>query len=107
LKDLVIIDDDLEVLDLVARLCRNYGFRPRLISCPLEALSYLKTTQGKLVIIDIRLHGLSGVDILRRLGDKHEWIVMSGDFYGSRVPSGIKTLQKPFTNFQLAKCLEV
>lgn len=70
--DVVVVDDEQSILRLVQFLlasqdCRTYGFEDAE-----AALAHIKLSPPSLVLSDVRLPGMSGADLARRLKDTPE-----------------------------------
>ena len=62
---IVIIDDEVEILDMLSRfLSRNQNFAVQTFSNPVSALSSLNSTKCDLVLLDIMMPEMNGLDVL-------------------------------------------
>ena len=67
---IVIIDDEVEILDMLSRfLSRNQNFAVQTFSNPVSALSPLNSTKCDLVLLDIMMPQMNGLDVLEKLKD--------------------------------------
>jgi response regulator RpfG family c-di-GMP phosphodiesterase len=66
---LVIIDDESHISDIIARYFREKGHEVSDFTSAEMALMHLQTKPVDLVITDIAMKGLSGLDLLKRLKD--------------------------------------
>ena len=67
---IVIIDDEVEILDMLSRfLSRNQNFAVQTFSNPVSALSSLNSTKCDLVLLDIMMPQMNGLDVLEKLKD--------------------------------------
>jgi len=64
---IVVIDDDHEVLKLIALLLRRIGAQSRTFFDGREALNYLQHDTPDLVVLDLMLPDIDGFEILRQL----------------------------------------
>ena len=65
---IVIIDDEVEILDMLSRfLSRNQNFAVQTFSNPVSALSSLNSTKCDLVLLDIMMPQMNGLDVLEKL----------------------------------------
>ena len=68
------VDDDKDNLTMVARTLEHEGFRVEQASCGEEALEKLKIISPDLVLLDINMPGLSGIDTLKRLRLRDQYV---------------------------------
>jgi len=64
---IVVADDDLDILDLVVFMLREAGFDTVAVTDGLAALAAIEADPPRLAILDIRMPGMSGVEVLRRV----------------------------------------
>jgi signal transduction histidine kinase/CheY-like chemotaxis protein len=64
---ILVVDDDEFVLNAHAALLRHLGISPQISSRPLEALSEFETGQFDIVITDLRMPEISGLEFARRV----------------------------------------
>ncbi len=65
---LLVVDDDSGGRGLLARALRAEGYRVAEAAGGHEALALLDTTDMQLVLLDIEMPDLSGLDVLRAIG---------------------------------------
>jgi two-component system response regulator MtrA len=70
---IVVIDDDHEVLKLIALLLRRIGAQSRTFFDGQEALNYLQLETPDLVILDLMLPDIDGLEILRQLRSQSQF----------------------------------
>ncbi len=81
---ILVVDDEEDIRQLLALALRRAGFRAQTAAEPLEALSMLERASYALVITDLRMPGMDGLELLRRVADRYpmtKGIVLTG--YGS------------------------
>lgn len=66
-KKIVIVEDDREISRLSCMLLESEGYKVSAVYCGSEAVSVVKTVQPDLVILDIMLPGIDGVEVCRLL----------------------------------------
>ncbi|MDB5047261.1 MAG: response regulator receiver modulated metal dependent phosphohydrolase [Fibrobacteres bacterium] len=66
---LVIIDDESHITDIIARFFREKGHEVQGFTLATEALAHLAANPTDLVITDIAMKGLSGLDLLKKMRD--------------------------------------
>ena len=67
-KNILYVDDNVELLELFGDMIRSTGISCTLYSCPLKALEVLKTSRNNfdLVISDYQMPSLNGVEFIRK-----------------------------------------
>ena len=81
---ILIVDDEVNIRNALVTLLERKGYRARGVATAEEALALLETTAMDLVITDLRMPGIGGIEFLRRLYAKWpdtEVVVMTA--YGS------------------------
>jgi DNA-binding response OmpR family regulator len=68
---LLVIDDDIELTQALGRLLSDEGFEPCACASGTLALEALDEARFDLIILDVMLPGLSGLEVLRRLRLQH------------------------------------
>lgn len=69
---ILIVDDDKDARELIASVLAEAGYAVELAKDGLEAINRLSAVRPDLVLTDLRMPGLNGVDLaqrIRRLGD--------------------------------------
>jgi DNA-binding response OmpR family regulator len=68
---ILVAEDDRDIADLIAHYLRKQGWEPHLVSAGDEAVAYARRHPIDLVVLDLMLPGLSGLEVCRLLrGDK-------------------------------------
>ena len=68
---ILVAEDDRDIADLIAHYFHKQGWEAHLVSAGDEALAYTKRQPVDLIILDLMLPGLSGLEVCRALrGDK-------------------------------------
>ncbi len=73
---ILIVDDEREIADLVALYLENEGFQVFRCYDGREALECIENQKLDLVILDIMLPGVSGLEICRKIREKHNYPVI-------------------------------
>ncbi|MEE3332389.1 MAG: ATP-binding protein [Myxococcota bacterium] len=63
---ILLVDDELPVLKAHAAILRHLGYKPQTSSHPVDALDQLKAESFDLIITDLRMPEMSGVEFARR-----------------------------------------
>ena len=73
---IVIIDDDQELTDLLEEFLSKFKFRLEVFHNPIKALEYLKNNVCDIVLLDIMMPEMDGLQVLRSLREHSEVPVM-------------------------------
>src|SRR6204780_3895426 len=80
MQTILVIDDDESLRDTIGLRLENEGFRPILVADGTAGLEQAFSAKPHLILVDLRMPGLSGVDVCKRLraaGAKTPVIVLS------------------------------
>ena len=66
-ESLLVVDDDPYVLESVASLLREYGYQVTTCKSGLDALAKIKTTPFDVVLTDIKMPEITGIELLQRI----------------------------------------
>jgi DNA-binding NtrC family response regulator len=112
--DVLVVDDDPMVRRTLLELIREYGYDAMAVASAEHALESLARTGARLVLADVRLPGLGGIDLLREIRAHHAGtpvVMITG--HGSvevaveAMQSGAEDLlQKPFGMARLGEILD-
>jgi len=72
MADILIVDDEVAICSAFSRFLQAGGHKTQVASSGEEALRLVETKMPDLVILDIRLPGLSGLEVLQRIKQQHE-----------------------------------
>lgn len=64
---LLFIDDEKGITDALQSFFKNRGFATKTANSGEEALKTIKTDKPDIVFLDIRMRGMSGIDVLERI----------------------------------------
>ncbi|MCM8536577.1 MAG: sigma-54 dependent transcriptional regulator [Lentisphaeraceae bacterium] len=98
-KKIIIVDDELAVGGLVQHIVEELGFNSEVFADPQHALKEILKQQPFLVISDLSMSSMSGVELLTRCKEKNsdiEFIIMTG--YGT-VESAVEAMDKGALNY--------
>lgn len=71
MPNIVIVDDEVEILKPLEEMLVDEGFSVRAFSSPLKALAYLQTQSPDLVVFDIKMPEMNGLELLKRVREIH------------------------------------
>lgn len=109
-----IVDDDLAVARTIARAAQSAGFETRIFGSPGEFLETLDELEPGTVCLDIKMPGMSGIELLKVLTKvRPDWPVIMLTGYaevGSAIEAfrsgAIHFLRKPFKQQELVSALQ-
>jgi DNA-binding NtrC family response regulator len=110
---LVVVDDEQGILDVVSRFARRAGFDAITCSGGQDAIAQLKARRADLVMVDLRMPEVGGLDVLRAIReiDPHcETVLMTGQATVDTAVEAIKLgamdyLSKPIDFARLERLL--
>ena len=71
-KDILVVDDEASVVEVVSLYLRRDGYEVRVARDGRQALAAIQASRPALVVLDLMLPGVDGLEILRRLRDDPE-----------------------------------
>jgi len=69
---IIIVDDELEYQSITSLILENEGYSTETFSNGLDALSYMENNQVDLVITDLKMPGMSGLELIKEIKKKNE-----------------------------------
>jgi CheY-like chemotaxis protein len=63
----LVVDDSADTSRMLARLLESMGYRSAWLTSGAEALQYLREHPADLVILDVMMPGMDGMEVLRRI----------------------------------------
>jgi DNA-binding NtrC family response regulator len=78
---LVVVDDEQGILDVVGRFARRAGFEVVACSGGREGIAQIQAQRADLVMVDLRMPDVGGLDVLRAIRDTHpqcQAVLMTG-----------------------------
>ncbi|MBI5746234.1 MAG: response regulator [Nitrospirae bacterium] len=66
-KDILIVDDEPLIRDILVRKLSNSGYRPVAVENAFEALDKMRATPFPVVLSDIMMPGIDGIELLKKL----------------------------------------
>ncbi|MBN1106083.1 MAG: response regulator [Deltaproteobacteria bacterium] len=104
LKSILVVDDEAGIRSLLFDVLSSEGFKVSLAKNGVESLHQMRDRHFDLLITDIRMPGLNGIELLKKMkedGRKERVIVMTGDpldhsDLGKDLHPVFQLLQKPF-----------
>jgi DNA-binding response OmpR family regulator len=70
--DILLVDDDLKLLEIVSTSLSRQGYRVRTAATGREALEHATGAPPHLVILDLDLPDMNGIEVLDNIRDDHE-----------------------------------
>jgi DNA-binding NtrC family response regulator len=70
-KKVLVIDDDRILADTLAEILRLHGFLPIALYSGEEAVEFVERFQPDIVLSDIRLHRVDGIEAAKRIRELH------------------------------------
>jgi len=64
---LLIVDDSRDFTDVLARLLRYHGYEAKTAMSGMDALTWLNVQTPSLILLDVMMPEMSGIDVLRQL----------------------------------------
>ncbi|HEY9832897.1 MAG TPA: response regulator [Stenomitos sp.] len=93
--NLLLVDDDPQLLDLVRTLLEPWGFNLTLLDDPQQFWDTLEETAPDLLILDVEMPELSGIDLCQVVRNDPRWSELPVLFLSAR--TDIDTIQAVFT----------
>ena len=111
---ILVIDDDRDVCEYLEEFLTREGFIVKSLTDPTQALNELKESEYHLVVLDLMMPKLKGLDLLeqiRRVDDDVAVIILTGFPSLETATASIEHevsayLQKPFTSDQFREVLQ-
>lgn len=75
-RHILIVDDDSNLRRVIQVLLEHEGYAASTAASGVEALQILRDTAQGVVITDVRMPGMSGIDLLRQIREKYPPIVV-------------------------------
>lgn len=70
--DVLVVDDDADTRESLALLLGDYGYRVRTAADGPSALAAVEARPPMCVLLDLGLPGMSGIELARRIRERHE-----------------------------------
>ena len=113
-KTVLIVDDDPDIVDIIAICLKDSGINPEKSYNGMEALEKVKTKNIDLILLDINMPGMNGFEVIKHLKEDKKTcdipiVVLTGTYISEEdkrhgLTLGVaKYLTKPFSANELAK----
>jgi len=113
-KSVLVVDDDPAIRQFVTDALEESGYRVRAAADGDSALAAVENERPELILLDIRMPGIDGWDVLNQLrsaaGPHCPIVIMTGQYEGQdqALGSGAQGyLAKPFELDDLLECVEL
>ena len=80
-KKILVVDDDEDIRQVTKMVLVNFGYEPECVKNGKEALALLNREKFPIVLMDLRLPEINGIDLCMRIKEKNPDTVIYG-FYG-------------------------
>jgi putative two-component system response regulator len=70
-NNILIVDDDPYVLESVSKMLDEYGYAVTACSCGEDAIAQLIKSESQLILTDIKMPGISGIELLEKIHAIH------------------------------------
>jgi CheY-like chemotaxis protein len=112
----LIVDDEPAIRNILARILSNKGHQAQTVSSGKAALAMLREKGYDLLVADLKMSGVSGIDLYQTLKKKHpdmadRIVFITGDTMTEETneflaSSGRPYLAKPFTPMEFLEMIE-
>ena len=110
---ILVMDDEPTILSFVSRALTDEGYKVETVDNATEALEKIKSQRYNLILLDIKLPGMSGIELYRRIQKiarslTKRVVFITGDVIGARTTAFLSQtkaphIAKPFDATQLKK----
>ena len=109
-EKVLVVDDEFEIRDLLSRFLTEEGYEVIVASNGEEALELAETENPEVILLDIKMPGIDGIEICKRLKAKEKTrfipVIMATalwDTYSEAIESGAEDFAtKPFNLTELS-----
>lgn len=104
MRRVLIVDDEEGVIELLGEILASWGYDVATATTGVDALAAVPTFQPHVIVIDMAMPGLSGLNVLealRRTGASVPMIFMTGK-EGAQPAGAFAVIAKPFDFRQMA-----
>ena len=113
-RKVLVVDDDADIRKVVTQALEDEGYDVRGAADGREALASVRTLQPDLIMLDVRMPGVDGWQVLDELrsaaGEQTPVVVMTAEYTGQdrALQSGAQGyLAKPFELGELISCVDL
>lgn len=108
-RKILVVDDDAETRKIVTSALEHQGYKVNTVDCGDQAIKAMNSWRPHLVLLDVNMPGLNGIETLRALRDQDEYVsclFVSGMSGSEDVIRGLDAgaddyIRKPFDVFEL------
>ena len=76
MKDVLVIDDDEKICWAFAQFLESEGYRPSIANNAEEGLRRIESDKPDVVLLDVKLPGMSGLEALGEIKTHHPWVIV-------------------------------
>lgn len=113
-ENILVVDDDYDMLEVLGRNLKAFDFHVYRASAVVEAIDILRTTEIHLLITDLQMPGINGIELLKYVSEHFPTIpklVITGFPSIEGAVDALKSgaldyMTKPFTKEELKKAVE-
>ncbi|MEK7703100.1 MAG: sigma-54 dependent transcriptional regulator [Nitrospirota bacterium] len=97
-EKILVVDDDPDILDFVSDRLLHIGFQVDSVTSGEEALTKIAETRPSVLLLDLQLPGVGGMEILRKVKDDPEMAVIMMTAHGT-VENAVKAVKEGAFDF--------
>jgi two-component system phosphate regulon response regulator PhoB len=72
-KEILVVDDNEDMCFLIEKILTYFGFKTKIVQNGQSALDYCETEQPALILLDLSLPDIHGLEIAKRLRSKDQY----------------------------------
>jgi CheY-like chemotaxis protein len=92
-KKILVVDDDEDIRQVTKKVLVNFGYEPECVENGKEALALLEKEKFPIVLMDVRLPEINGIDLCMQIKEKNPKTVIYA-FYGVVKDDEFNALEK-------------